>query len=160
MRQRGRKSAEALAINVSGEPPRLTPPAGLSPKERAAFVELVNAADPRHFRRSDVPMIVALVQATIKARELGRDPSKTQDWERASRVMMALATKLRLTPQCRTRPESIARMQQLGVGGTPLVLIGLTPAPGSPMKIVGSVYGAQPYPAFKSALDAVLAQAK
>ena len=112
MRQRGRKSAEALAINVSGEPPRLTPPAGLSPKERAAFVELVNAADPRHFRRSDVPMIVALVQATIKARELGRDPSKTQDWERASRVMMALATKLRLTPQCRTRPESIARMQQ------------------------------------------------
>jgi len=56
--------------------------------------------------------------------------------------------------------ESIARMQQLGVGGTPLVLIGLTPAPGSPMKIVGSVYGAQPYPAFKSALDAVLAQAK
>jgi hypothetical protein len=113
MRQRGRKSAEALAINVSGEPPRLTPPAGLNPKERAAFVELVNAADPRHFRRSDAPMIVALVQATIKARELGRDPAKTQDWERASRVMMALATKLRLTPQCRTRPESIARQHEV-----------------------------------------------
>lgn len=56
--------------------------------------------------------------------------------------------------------ESIARMQQLGVGGTPLVLIGLTPAPGSPMKVVSSVYGAQAYPAFKSALDAALAQAK
>jgi protein-disulfide isomerase len=56
--------------------------------------------------------------------------------------------------------ESIVRMQQLGVGGTPLVLIGLTPAPGSPMKVVSSVYGAQPYPAFKSALDTVLAQAK
>ena len=56
--------------------------------------------------------------------------------------------------------ESIARMQQLGVGGTPLVLIGLTPAPGSPMKVVSSVYGAQPYPAFKSAIDAALAQAK
>jgi protein-disulfide isomerase len=54
---------------------------------------------------------------------------------------------------------SIARMQQLGVGGTPLVLIGLTPAPGSPMKVIGSVYGAVPYAEFKSALDAALAKA-
>jgi protein-disulfide isomerase len=54
--------------------------------------------------------------------------------------------------------ESIARMQQLGVGGTPLVLIGLTPAPGSPMKVIGSVYGARPYADFKSALDAALAK--
>ena len=56
--------------------------------------------------------------------------------------------------------ESIARMQQLGVGGTPLVLIGLTPAPGSPMKIISSVYGARPYADFKTALDKALAQAK
>jgi protein-disulfide isomerase len=54
---------------------------------------------------------------------------------------------------------SIARVQQLGVGGTPLVLIGLTPAPGSPMKVIGSVYGALPYADFKAALDAALAQA-
>jgi protein-disulfide isomerase len=53
---------------------------------------------------------------------------------------------------------SIARMQQLGVGGTPLVLIGLTPAPGSPMKVIGSVYGARPYADFKTALDAALAK--
>jgi hypothetical protein len=51
-------------------------------------------------------------------------------------------------------------MQELGVGGTPLVLIGMTPAPGAPMKIVSSVYGAKPYPEFKAALDAVIAQAK
>ena len=56
--------------------------------------------------------------------------------------------------------ESIARMQQLGVGGTPLVLIGLTPAPGSPMKVVSAVYGAKPYPEFKAALDAALAQVR
>jgi protein-disulfide isomerase len=56
--------------------------------------------------------------------------------------------------------ESIARMQQLGVGGTPLVLIGLTPAPGSPMKVVSAVYGAKPYPEFKAALDVALTQAK
>jgi protein-disulfide isomerase len=56
--------------------------------------------------------------------------------------------------------DSIARMQQLGVGGTPLTLIGLTPAPGAPMKVIASVYGAKPYAEFKEALDAALAQAK
>jgi protein-disulfide isomerase len=55
--------------------------------------------------------------------------------------------------------DSIARMQQLGVGGTPLTLIGLTPAPGAPMKVVSSVYGARPYADFKTAIDAALAQA-
>jgi protein-disulfide isomerase len=55
---------------------------------------------------------------------------------------------------------SIARMQQLGVEGTPLVLIGLTPARGTPMKVLASVYGAKPYPEFKTALDKALAQAR
>ena len=56
--------------------------------------------------------------------------------------------------------QSISRMQQLGVEGTPLVLIGLTPAPGSPLKVVSFVYGAKPYPEFKAALDTALAQAR
>ena len=56
--------------------------------------------------------------------------------------------------------ESIVRMQELGVGGTPLALIGLTPEPGTPMKVVSYVYGAKPFPEFKAALDAALAQAK
>jgi len=56
--------------------------------------------------------------------------------------------------------QSIARMQQLGVGGTPLVLVGLTPAPGSPMKVISFVYGAKPYPEFKAAIDTALAQAR
>jgi protein-disulfide isomerase len=55
--------------------------------------------------------------------------------------------------------ESIVRMQELGVAGTPLVLIGLTPAPGTPMKVVSYVYGAKPFPEFKTAIDAALAQA-
>jgi protein-disulfide isomerase len=53
---------------------------------------------------------------------------------------------------------SIARVQQLGVGGTPLVLIGLTPPAGSPMKVIGSVYGAKPYAEFKTAIDTALAK--
>ncbi|MEN3339966.1 MAG: hypothetical protein V7647_3642 [Acidobacteriota bacterium] len=56
--------------------------------------------------------------------------------------------------------DSVARMQQLGVGGTPLTLIGLTPAPGEPMKVVSSIYGARPYADFKTAIDAALAQTR
>jgi hypothetical protein len=75
MRQRGRRSAEALAINVSGAPTRLTAPSGLNAKERAQFEELVNAADPNHFRKGDTPLLVSLAQATLLAQKLGRDPT-------------------------------------------------------------------------------------
>ncbi len=51
---------------------------------------------------------------------------------------------------------SVQRMENLGIQGTPMMLIGLTPAPGEPMKVVKFVYGAQPFAAFKAALDALL----
>jgi protein-disulfide isomerase len=51
---------------------------------------------------------------------------------------------------------SVARMEQLGISGTPMTLIGLTPAPGQPMKIVKYVYGAKPYSEFKAAIDSLL----
>ena len=54
--------------------------------------------------------------------------------------------------------DSIARMEKLGIGGTPATLIGLTPAPGEPMKITGYVYGAKPYAEFKTQIDAALAK--
>jgi protein-disulfide isomerase len=56
--------------------------------------------------------------------------------------------------------DSVTRMEELGVGGTPLTLIGITPPPGAPMKIVSFVYGARPYGDFKTAIDAALAQAR
>src|SRR5688500_13586944 len=51
---------------------------------------------------------------------------------------------------------SVRRMEQLGIQGTPMVLIGRTPAPGQPMKIEKFVYGAQSFAAFKSAIDSLL----
>ena len=51
---------------------------------------------------------------------------------------------------------SVARMEQLGISGTPMTVIGLTPAPGQPMKVVKYVYGARPYADFKSAIEAVM----
>jgi protein-disulfide isomerase len=53
---------------------------------------------------------------------------------------------------------SVSRMEQLGISGTPMMVIGLTPAPGQPLKVLKYVYGAQPYSAFKEAIDAVLQQ--
>jgi hypothetical protein len=37
-----------------------------------------------------------------------------------------------------------------------MTVIGLTPAPGQPMKVVKYIYGAQPYSAFKEAIDSIL----
>lgn len=52
--------------------------------------------------------------------------------------------------------ENVERMQTLGVDSTPTFLIGLTPAPGQPMKVVKVVRGAVPFAQFKSAIDQVL----
>lgn len=54
--------------------------------------------------------------------------------------------------------ESASRIEKMGVAGTPMTVIGLTPAPGQPMKIVKYVYGARPFADFKTAIDAVLSQ--
>ena len=86
-------------------------------------------------------------QLTAQAKTLGLDIPK----------FTACLSGGRHAPAVRDRIE---RMQELGVGGTPLTLIGMTPAAGTPMKIVSSVYGAKPYAEFKAAIDAALAQAR
>ena len=52
--------------------------------------------------------------------------------------------------------RSVARMEALGIDSTPTFLVGLTPAPGQPMKVVKVIKGALPFAEFKTALDAVL----
>ena len=115
MRQRGRKSADLIAMNVDGRPPRLTVPSGLNAKESALAQELIDSAAPEHFRATDAPLLVALVQATLMSRSLARDATKARDpakiasWEKATRTMASLATKLRLSPQSRTDPKTVGR---------------------------------------------------
>lgn len=53
--------------------------------------------------------------------------------------------------------DSVGRMQQLGVDSTPTFLIGVTPSGSASMKVLRVVKGAQPFEAFKTAIDAVLA---
>ncbi|MGB9394444.1 MAG: hypothetical protein WCB32_06625 [Pseudolabrys sp.] len=79
------------------------------------FTELVAACDARHFVESDLPLLVSYVQATLLSRSTARDPDKIAIWEKATRMQATLATRLRLAPQSRTDPKTIARgLQRLG----------------------------------------------
>jgi protein-disulfide isomerase len=51
--------------------------------------------------------------------------------------------------------QSVATMAKLGVDSTPMFLIGKTPAPGQPMKVLKTVKGAHPYETFKEAFDSL-----
>ena len=53
--------------------------------------------------------------------------------------------------------DSVARIQKLGISGTPAFLIGRTPAGDAPLTVVKFIEGALPYDAFKKALDEVIA---
>jgi len=52
--------------------------------------------------------------------------------------------------------ESVVKMSGLGVGSTPMFLVGKTPPAGQPMEIDAVVEGAHPFEQFKTSLDAVL----
>jgi hypothetical protein len=122
MRQRGRKSGAALVAlpnSVDGSPPRLKPPADLLDVERALFRQLVNAASAHHFVSTDEPLLISFVQATLLVRSLANQPTKIDAWEKAVRTQTLLARSLRLTPQSRMDPKTLARKQQQYTGPTP-----------------------------------------
>lgn len=117
MRKRGRQSAAAnvVPLSLTGLPPRLTAPVGLRTDEQTLFNELVGACDPRHFVKSDVPLLISYVQSTLLSRrtaaDLEADPRVITIWEKATRMQATLATRLRLAPQARTDPKTLARQQ-------------------------------------------------
>ena len=123
MRQRGRQSAAAnlVPLSVDGRPPRLTTPPGLRTDEQTLFNELVGACDPRHFVKSDIPLLISYVQSTLLSRDaaakLENDPRLVAVWEKATRMQATLATRLRLAPQARTDPKTIARQQTAVLSG-------------------------------------------
>jgi hypothetical protein len=82
MLQRGRKSPDAIAaaLHVTDEPPRLTAPASLASDERKLFNEIVGACDASHFRKSDLPLLTAFVQASVIAQAAAHDPDKIMVW--------------------------------------------------------------------------------
>ena len=126
MRQRGRKSADAPAleavVSVNGKGRLLEPPASLSKAEHSVFVGLVTACDPDHFRASDLPLLVryteSIVLADQAALELRRGAvvkGKSSPWlavqREAIKAMVALSMRLRLSPQSRIDPKTLGRQQ-------------------------------------------------
>lgn len=120
-----RKSvASIVGVVVNGDPQRLAPPKTLSDDERRVFVELVGACNPRHFVASDLPLLVAFVQA-IALSQQSIEAARSNDnaltrWERSTRLMATLATRLRLSVQSRVDPKTLGRMPP-PKGATPWV---------------------------------------
>jgi hypothetical protein len=107
MAKTGKKSAAevemtAFKLASSSPQPTPTPPEILSPEEQALFKQL-RGANP-HITESDAPMLAAYVQAISMTHRLGRGDD-VLNWERAARAMMALGTKLKLTPQADRRVD-------------------------------------------------------
>ena len=116
-----RKSAASFGFpTVNGSPERLRPPPDLGEPERAIFVDLVAGTKPDAFRNSDTPLLAAYCRAIAlerrSAAELGAGDDKAlARWERATKAMVALSMRLRLSPQARapnnpsrpSRPEPV-----------------------------------------------------
>lgn len=123
MKQRGRKSAAELsviALDSQSAPP--SPPATLSEPERELFVGIVAGCDAGHFRQTDLPLLSRYCEAAILAEQaaLGlRDGAvvdgKPSPWivvqEKCVRAMVSLSMRLRLSPQSRLDPKTVARQQ-------------------------------------------------
>jgi|GEM_PF-5305387 hypothetical protein len=116
MKNRGRQSAASLVpLPVTGRRSRLTAPASLTTKERAAFTELVASVGDGHLVASDIPLIISYVQSCMDAQSLAHKPSQRSEWREAVKLQMALARSLRLTVQSRVDPKTITRgMPHLG----------------------------------------------
>jgi hypothetical protein len=75
------------------------------------FVELIAACGPRHFVESDLPLLVSFIQATAMSRGAAHDPKQVAVWAQATKIQALLATRLRLAPQSRADPKTLARQQ-------------------------------------------------
>ena len=104
----GRKGSfdSIVPIDAKSTRSRPTAPSSLTKAEAATFNEL--AAVNRHLTQTDAPLLAAFAQAVAKASKLAK-AQDVQSWERACRVMLALARSLRLTPQSTTDPQAIGR---------------------------------------------------
>ena len=110
----GRRSVEDLITKPSAFPMRLLqPPPSLDATEAQAFSQLVASCAADHFVQSDTALLVSFVRSTLlaerAAKRMRRDVTFVAVWEKATRMQATLATRLRLAPQARSDPKTIAR---------------------------------------------------
>jgi hypothetical protein len=131
MKQRGRKSADQLAVatlvDATTAQKRLLAPAHISDAERSVWLEVVNDQPADAFSPTHAPLLELycrhIVQARILADELTNfdrawmaddDGLKRYDRllamaERESRAASSLATRLRITRQAVEHPTTVGR---------------------------------------------------
>ena len=121
MKSRGRISAAAMSmIGVGGEQARPLPPAGLSEPERELFSSIVDGCDAEHFRQTDLPLLSRYCEAAVLAEQAALElrngavlNGKPSPWiviqEKCVRAMVSLSMRLRLSPQSRLDPKTLAR---------------------------------------------------
>jgi hypothetical protein len=115
--QRGRKSAAALGlvcIDTRRKP--IDCPAGLLPSVEEIFKQTVASCAPQHFRPSNVPLLVNFSVAAHLTKFysdlIGESPEAFRHWEAASKLMLSMATKLRLTPSSRLDRKTVGREEE------------------------------------------------
>ena len=127
MTQRGRKSATELAI-ISGAgiatTRRLSPPPDLTEEQSDVWRSIVNGNPADLFNAGSAPVLAALCRHVVAARRVAGWIARLEEaeegldeeaWfrllarqEAESKMVAALATRLRLTPQSRYTPHGAA----------------------------------------------------
>jgi phage terminase small subunit len=119
--QRGRKSAESLAIAPATNGSSRPLPEGLSEAELAVFCSIVAAVPPDHFQSSDEPLLIEYCTAVVQARRAAEMlrlqgdvvDGKASPWliaqEKSCRMLVALSLRLRLSPQSRREKMRVER---------------------------------------------------
>ena len=121
--QRGRKSSAALNIVAlpTNSTPRISPRPEAPTEVRALFAEIVASCDRTHWRPSDSYLVESYAQAILAERQAYQNialegavtGARVSQWlavaERATKQIVALSMRLRLSPQSRNDPKTVAR---------------------------------------------------
>jgi hypothetical protein len=122
VQRRGRKgSAELAVVSIAGEQPRPAPPVALSDEEKHYWREIVGHMPSNWFPVETWPLLTQLCRVTATSDETGLQMNEmrrqglqnTEDFQRLAnlqltqaKVLMNLATKMRLTQQSTYDPQT------------------------------------------------------
>jgi hypothetical protein len=107
---------------------RLRPPLSLAEPEAKLFKQIISNCAHDHFRQSDLPLLCRYVEASILAERAAQQlrdapvvDGKPSPWlpvrEKATRELVALSMRLRLSPQARAKGHALPVKPRTNPGG-------------------------------------------
>jgi phage terminase small subunit len=115
-----KKLAEEHNLNVINfEHKRLVPPEHLTERETQIFRDIVDSADPRHFRKSELPLLCSYVTAVNlsqwHAHKINAgEGDHHRAWLDCTKLLALLASRLRLAPSTRLDKKTVERHSERG----------------------------------------------